>query len=334
MLIPLSILWTNLHGGFFIFLACLGLLVAGTVVEERLQGAGWTRSSRYSVLFVGCAAASVVNPYGIGLHVHVFEYLRADWIRDLVQEFQSPTFRTEGQLQFEALLLAGLVVVGFLLKQKRVTEALWLLFLAHSAFISVRHAPIYAAVAGPLIAVQLTGWWRAWTDGLKKSSLFHILRRVEEDLGPTFRRNSIWPAALVLALATVHAPIQWPRDFPSEGFPTAMVHRNAGLLQAGRLLTTDQWGDYIIYSFYPRQKVFIDGRSDFYGETLGNQYLHLLLGANDWQSIVREHGFELALLPANWPLASLLKLDPDWQVIEGDNRSILFRHQSRQAVEK
>ena len=44
-----------------------------------------------------------------------------------------------------------------------------------------------------------------------------------------------------------------------------MVHANAERLERGRLLTTDQWGDYIIYCFYPRQKVFMDGRSDFYG---------------------------------------------------------------------
>ncbi len=70
-------------------------------------------------------------------------------------------------------------------------------------------------------------------------------------------------------------------------FPTAMVHQHADLIASGRLLTPDQWGDYIIYSFYPRQKVYVDGRSDFYGEKLGQEYLHLLQGASDWQS---DHG--------------------------------------------
>ena len=48
---------------------------------------------RYAALLLGCSLASLVNPYGIQLHVHIFEYLRADWIKNLVQEFQAPTFR-------------------------------------------------------------------------------------------------------------------------------------------------------------------------------------------------------------------------------------------------
>jgi hypothetical protein len=109
-----------------------------------------------------------------------------------------------------------------------------------------------------------------------------------------------------------------------------MVHQHAGLIASGRLLTTDQWGDYIIYSFYPRQKVYVDGRSDFYGETLGQQYLHLLQGAYDWRTIVDRNGFNVALLPVDWPLASMLKLDPSWQVVQDDKRVILFQRLSRQ----
>jgi hypothetical protein len=104
-----------------------------------------------------------------------------------------------------------------------------------------------------------------------------------------------------------------------------MVHENAKVLESGRLLTTDQWGDYIIYSFYPRQRVFIDGRSDFYGESLGTEYLHLLQGAYDWRDILNRWSFDVALLPVNWPLAQMMKMDPSWQVIKDDSHAILFR---------
>ena len=93
----------------------------------------------------------------------------------------------------------------------------------------------------------------------------------------------------------------------------------------------EQWGDYIIYSYYPRQKVYVDGRSDFYGETLANQYLHLLQGAYDWREIVDRNGFDVALLPASWPLSSLLKQDPLWRVVADDHRSVLFRRLRRAA---
>ncbi len=330
LLIPTTILWTNLHGGFLVFLTCLGLVALGSAVEAMLGKPRWGAVRRYSVLLAGCAAASLVNPYGVALHVHIVEYLRSDWIKNLIQEFQAPTFRSEGQLQYEALLVAGLVLAGLLLRKQRITEALWLLFLAHSSLTSLRHAPLYSAVAAPLIASELTAWWKTAVERRKKSSVLHILHQLGEDLTVGFRRTSVWPAVVIVVLAFMDAPIKWPSDFPSEAFPIAMMHENAKVLQSGRLLTTDQWGDYIIYSFYPQQKVFIDGRSDFYGETLGTEYLHLLQGAYDWQAILKRHGFEVALLPVEWPLAQLLKLDPSWQVIKDDRRAILFIHLGHQ----
>jgi hypothetical protein len=408
-LIPVTALWTNLHGGFVIFLACLGLLVLAYGIEAALgnsttpltdvrgsedsapYGAArqqhtrrrpevvparrskttqscprdqhrlgnspvvvhwitstrraldgwrvskrllelprWPQIRRYSALLAGCSLASLANPYGFQLHVHIAEYLRADWIKNVVQEFQAPTFRSEGQLQFEVLLLAGLIAIGFLLRRRLFAEALWVLFLAHSSLISVRHAPLYATIAAPLIACELSEWWRSAVGGMKKSSALRILYQMGADLAPGFRRTSIWPVVLIVGLALWDAPQKWPRDFPSEMFPSSMVQQHAGLVASGRLLTTDQWGDYIIYSFYPRQKVYVDGRSDFYGEKLGQEYLHLMQGTYDWKAILERNGFNVALLPVDWPLASMLKLDPSWRVVQDDTRVILFQRLSRQ----
>lgn len=323
-LIPVTALWTNLHGGFVIWLACLALLVVGCVIEGLRGAERGVQIGRYSALLAGCALASLANPFGIRLQEHIFEYLRADWIKNIVQEFQAPTFRNEGQLQYEALLVAGLVVTGFLLHRRRIVEALLVLFLAHCSLTSVRHAPIYAAVAAPLIACQLTDLWRTQAAKARKSSAGAILYQMGADLAAGFRRTSVWPVVLIVALVLLDAPLQWPHDFPAQIFPIAMIDKHADLVASGRLLTPDQWGDYIIYRFYPRQKVYVDGRSDFYGQKLGEEYLHLLEAEWDWQAIVERNGFDVALLPVGWPLASLLKRNPGWQVVEDDGKVILF----------
>ncbi|HLK19396.1 MAG TPA: hypothetical protein VKT81_10580 [Bryobacteraceae bacterium] len=325
LLVPLTALWTNLHGGFLIFLVLLTLLVAGTMVEAWLGRPRWAAARRYALLLIACSAASFINPQGPGLHQHIVEYLRADWIRNLVQEFQAPTFRSEGQFQYEALLLIGVVVSGALLRRKCVSEALWILFLAHCSLISVRHVPIYATVAAPLIASELSGWWQRAAAERSKGSVLRILHQLGQDIIPSFRWLSIWPALVVLALIAIDQPIKWPTDFPTEAFPVAMVHQNAAFLQSGRLLTPDQWGDYLIYCYYPRQRVFVDGRSDFYGEALGKEYLHLLQGSYDWRAILKRHGFDRALLPVDWPLTAILKLDASWRVLQDDGKAILFQ---------
>src|SRR5712692_1858517 len=65
-LVPLTVVWTNLHGGFLVLIATLGLAAAGTAVEAWMGRAGWVRALRYAALTGACAAASLLNPYGFG----------------------------------------------------------------------------------------------------------------------------------------------------------------------------------------------------------------------------------------------------------------------------
>jgi hypothetical protein len=321
LLIPLTILWVNLHGGFFMFLACLGLLVAGSTIEGWL-GRGWANVRRYGLLFAACAAASVVNPYGIHLHWHIGEYLRSDWIRNNIQEFQAPTFRSEGQLQFEVVLILALLVVTLLVRGRRITEALWVLFLAHSALTSLRHAPLLALVAIPLIAEELSSIWKRSAVKGRRNSIAGTLHTLGADLAEPFRRSSVWIAVTVVIVAC--APLQWPADFPKELFPTTLVAHNRQRFETARLLTTDQWGDYLIFHYYPRLKVYVDGRSDFYGEQLGKEYLHVLQLSADWQRIVERRGFDTVLLGPEWPLVQMLKRSPDWRVVEETGKAVLL----------
>ena len=194
LLVPLTILWTNLHGGFLALIVVLGLAAAGSAIEAWFGSIGTIRDSvRYGKLTLACAAASLVNPYGWNLHVHVAEYLRSDWIRNVVQEFQSPSFRQENMLQFEALLLLGLIVAGAQFRRFKVVEGLWIVVWAHMALGSVRHAPIFITVTAPILAGQLSDWWNAFSARFKKSSLPGILNLMAADGLKGFRRTSAWP---------------------------------------------------------------------------------------------------------------------------------------------
>jgi len=295
-------------------------------VGEAIEGnliRDWSRPIRYAMLTAACAAVTLVNPYGYGLHRHVLEYLRSDWIRNVVQEFQSPSFRNESMLQFEALLFAGLMTAGALLRRRQVVEGLWILFFAYLSLSSVRHIPVFITVAAPLIAEEAASWWKAWTSGASKNSLTEILHQMATDLAPGFRRSSAWPAVAVVALALTGARLHWPEDFPDEIFPVQMIRAHEAEIVHARLFTTDQWADYLIYR-HPEQKVFVDGRSDFYGPDIGNQYLRMMEGGWDWRKVMEKNKFDVALLPVDNPLSQLLKQRPEWQVVADDGKRILL----------
>jgi hypothetical protein len=327
LLVPLTAVWTNLHGGFLSLIALLGLTALGMAIEGWISRGGWRgaiqNATRYSLLTAACAAASLVNPYGYGLHIHVAEYLKSDWIRSVIQEFQSPSFRNENVLQFEALMLIGLVAAGFMLRRRKIVEPLWIAFFAHMALGSVRHVPVFVTIVGPAIAFEIAGWWTAWTANAKKSSLLGIVNQMAADSLPAFRRTSAWPAIVIAALILINKPIPWPTDFPPEIFPAEMVRQHPAEVFQSKLMTTDQWADYLIFT-NPSQKVFVDGRSDFYGPEVGNQYIHLMNGQWDWQQIMAKYGFTAALLPIESSLAQLLKLTPEWRVVADDGKRILL----------
>jgi hypothetical protein len=120
ILVPLTVVWTSLHGGFIALIVCLALLTAGTAAEVLLGTpgqTGWRAVIRYGALTGACSGATFLNPYGYQLHLHVAKYLNSDWIRANIQEFQSPQFRGESSLQYEVLLLAGVIAAGMLLSR-------------------------------------------------------------------------------------------------------------------------------------------------------------------------------------------------------------------------
>lgn len=325
LLIPLTALWTNLHGGFLLMIAITGLLSAGTMVETFWRGdRPWSSAFRYPALLAGCSLATVVNPYGIGLHKHAVEYLRSNWIKDMVEEFHSPNFHSESMLYFEILLMLGFVVAAGILRRRRVVEPLWIAYFAHTALASARHVTIYVLLAGPIIAIEATRWWLEWSKDQSRKSLPAILNQLAEEMGIGFRWASIWPAVLALGLVFIGHPIQWPTDFSDERFPAKIVSANRNQIASARVLTSDQWGDYLIFQLYPAAKVFMDGRSDFYGEELGKEYLAVLQGQYNWRAILAKYKFSMVLAPVSWPLCSLLKENKDWKVVADDGKAILF----------
>ena len=234
-------------------------------------------------------------------------------------------------MQFELLLFLGLLVAATMIRRKRITEALWIIGFGHMALTSVRHVTVYAAVVTPYLAQELSVWWRLSSAGAKRNSLAGIWRQIDTDLTPSFSRTSVWlPILLGCALLLPTSIGHWPADYPKEMFPTGMIARHNSLIAHSRPLTTDQWADYLIFKNYPVQKVFVDGRSDFFGPEVGNDYIHLMQGQYKWRTLMEKYGFDLVLAPLDWPLASLLKSDANWRVVEDDTKAILFQRVGRE----
>ena len=85
-LLPIFLLWTNLHGGFLagiLVLVVTYLVECSTAVlasDPECRGAA-ARVRWWTVLGVGLFAATLVNPYGFGLHLWNLRMLRDPFIQ-------------------------------------------------------------------------------------------------------------------------------------------------------------------------------------------------------------------------------------------------------------
>jgi hypothetical protein len=314
LLIPLTMLWANLHAGFVAWLATLGLLMAVRASERD-----WSRVRRYAALAGGCAAASLANPYGWRLHQHVAQYLSSSWILEHVQEFQSPNIRSEGLVVFAVMLLAAAALSA---RAERFEAALVLVW-GFAALRSARHVPFFALAAAPVLASGGAALWARASAASARNGTVRIFWELGQELAAR-PRATMWIPLAVLGLAA-SAPAT---GFPGSVFPVDAVERNLSLLAPGaampRVLTSDQWADYVIFRLYPMQRVFFDGRSDFYGPELGADYRRLMAGERSWRAVMQRYGFEIALLPRDWPLSTALEREPGWRRVYEDRLAVLY----------
>jgi len=361
-LLPLiMLLWVNVHGGFLLGFALLAIYCVSaawqwlrltlTLTEGRfenfLRGLRAGRRLR-DLTFVGIvsAAATLLNPYGFKLHIHIYRYLTNRFLMDHIDEFQSPNFHYVAQKCFAALLLLTLLALAAKRRGISVSHGLVLLFAVYSGLYASRNIPVSSLlsilVIGPWLSdamarlaasVRTPERWR----GLAYTQFLHRMEGIELSL-----RGDLWPIAAIILTCWIvahggklgAAPLM-NAHFDSKRFPVAAVddlkkdYIEKQDLQGPGLLSPDSWGGYLIYEFYQREfylrvKVVIDDRHDFYGEEFLKSYLKMIHAEPGWEEFLQQHAPSCVIVPKDSALANLLLETTGWKAIHSDDVAIAF----------
>jgi hypothetical protein len=103
-----------------------------------------------------------------------------------------------------------------------------------------------------------------------------------------------------------------------------MNARHAEFFTRGRVFTADQWSDYLVYRNYPRQKVFLDGRHNYYGEQVVGDYLEISNGKPRWSALLDRYRVDTLLVKRGAPLEALARISPGWKLLDEDSLALLF----------
>lgn len=319
LLVPLMVVWTNMHSGFPALLAVLGLLVVGTALAGN-----WEKARRYGLVAAACGLATFVNPNGIELHLHIAKFLNSPWAMENINEYQSPVFRSEAMYYYMAILFVALMVCARHFARRQWTECLWILFFAMGSLTSARHVPLFIITVLPLIGVALTELWVEFSAAQPSASIAGVLAELAEKSTGKIQPVSVWIVVAVAGIALAGNSGNWPKDLSEKYFPRAAITKFESQIAAARVFTTDQWGDYLLWKGYPRQRVFIDGRSDFFGDKLGAEYVTAANGQPGWREVLKRYQVNMVLLPPVTPLVELLASDGAWKVLHRDGQSVLL----------
>jgi hypothetical protein len=327
----LTLLWTNLHGSFLLALVVVLAAAFGAAGSGFASQYSWlqayAKAKPYLLCAVACAAATFVNPYTWRLHQHVFLYLRDAKLLDHISEYESPSFHHGGPIFFECMLLLGIASVCWCLARRKMIPALLIVMFAHLALVYARNIPLFLLTASPWIACMAqSALSRAkWVPGFAKTAA--TIGDISRDLRAFERvkRLHLVSAVAVLIIAALFASggRGFEAQFDSKQFPIAAVPSLTALSKS-RIFTYDQWGDYMIYRFFPQTRVFMDDRSDFYGSKFLDAYLDVLNAGYNWQSDLKRFRIDTVIVKPDAPLATVLKQSPDWKLLFDDGRAIVF----------
>lgn len=340
----ISILWTNLHGGFFVGTLMIAAYGAAEVLQTLFgpesidRRPALLRARAYFLSAGACLAASLINPYTWRLHAHMASYLRDPWNSQHIMEFLSPSFHHPTAIFFESMLALAVATAVWNVSRGQLTEPILMLVWAHGALLAARNIPIFMIAAAPPVAaaiqhlllkapaMDLAGWAKKVTE---KFNLVAEETSQTDSIG-RWHLVSVLGVALVAALLYApHPPAKFRSEFDPKFYPAAAL---ASLRSdpAARVFTNDEWGDYLIYT---GRKVFVDGRSDFYGDDFENNYVDVLNVKYDWEKTLGKFGVNTILLPPTAPLTGALKESSRWHVVYDDGIALVFRANNRGGVQ-
>jgi hypothetical protein len=83
------------------------------------------------------------------------------------------------------------------------------------------------------------------------------------------------------------------------------------------------WGGYLMFAA-PEYPVFVDGRTDLYGDAFLMQYLQTATGGDEWRATFEEYGINTAVIEKESGLARRLREEPGWQEVYSDTMASVF----------
>jgi hypothetical protein len=327
-LVPLTILWANMHAGFLLGLALIAITIVGLVLDAFF----FTSDSRDILqqrvlplfgLLLCCAFAGSLNPNGFRLYWYPIETVTTPIFMRVVEEWKSPDFHQPSLQPVLLLLIATFSILALSNKRVRLSELLMLSVTTVAALRTGRNIGFFSLVATPLFAEHLDNWLTSqrWAVRIMRPKDINPKRGSS---GTVVLSSLIIVLAITLSILGIKRTAAKQAEIELEQFPSALVTFMLAQRLPQPIYNEYDWGGYLIWRLYPSYQVYIDGRADVYGGQLVEEFIQVHDVKPGWQEVLKERGIRTVLVEVNSALASLLREKSDWKKVFENKQAVIF----------
>ncbi len=320
----LTLLWVNLHAGYAIGIALLLASIVGYLLDSSRGSEPWNTIARrvraLTLMLLCCLVVVPFNPYGVKMYSYPFATLNSNAMQSSIQEWASPDFH---QAKYLATLVLILVIFTMLILSTKKLPRQQLLFLCAgtlAALLSVRHIPIFALIASPILSDLVQVWFdrRANLQANPKTKPSHAIGSRAFANGILVTVLALFAIVQIVHLARIQTATE-RQEFPFGASQFLSQHR-----LAQPIFNSYNWGGYLIWSNYPSYRVFIDGRADVYGDRLLQDFGDTYYLTKAWCKPLRDWNIQTVIVPPSAPLAAALGLDAAWNRVYADSNAVVY----------
>ncbi len=245
--------WANSHGGFVagycIFVAYLGLRAVELLVARGRASFGMLR--RLTMMIVASGLATLINPYGPGLHRWLIQSLGMP--RPEIVEWHAPDLTSTVMIPLWVIMFSWFAVMLLTKRSRDVTHAVILLLTLWQTLSHVRHMPFFAIPFGFWMAPHIDSVLGRFRIGEHTDSLGQAMKPAVK-----VAFAGVFFFAFCLLGYKLHGRLRQMTVARGE-YPVAAFQFMADNDLHGRLIVTYNWAQYAIAAFGPRHPD--DGRA-------------------------------------------------------------------------
>jgi hypothetical protein len=331
--IPLLMVpWVNIHGGFIVGIVLLGYITLLSFIENYTNTKQWQIPWHLFNSFVLTILASLFNPYGIEQLFFPFELMN-QWAMEYVPEWMPPDFTAWNYIIYAVAVLSFVISSLFIPVRQRLFQLIFTSPFVIASLYSVRHVPIASFVVAPYfaaniynISTKLITSAIPYESNTNNTANYTSRRRQKHDLGIVENIFNWIVLCLFLTLLYFTYPLVHEKKLASfkKMYPVGATRYLIENNIHGRMFTSMQYSDYILFHRYPEQKIFYDVRIETYGQALSSDFIKMSYVYTGWEELFTRYKIDFIVIDKENTAYTTYAKNHDFRIIYEDKYSTIF----------